>query len=179
MTVGWRVCILALICAALTNAPAGAEVRDRSSSGFTVRTSVAVAAPAQRLYRDLLNVGAWWDKDHTYSGDAANMTLVAQPGGCFCEKVPGGAVEHGRVINLAASRMLRISAAFGPLQELAVIGTMTWQIEPSPQGTGSTLTMTYTAGGYSPGGLDKLADIVDQVLGRQVQLLKAYSEKSR
>jgi uncharacterized protein YndB with AHSA1/START domain len=179
VTAGWRVCILALVCAALTNARAGAEVRDRSSSGFTVRTSVTVAAPAQRLYRDLLNVGSWWDKEHTYSGDAGNMSLVAQPGGCFCEKVPGGAVEHGRVINVSANKLLRISAAFGPLQELAVIGTMTWQIEPSTQGTGSTLTMTYTAGGYAPGGLDKLADIVDQVLGRQVQLLKAYSEKSR
>ena len=88
-------------------------------------------------------------------------------------------MEHGRVINVAANRMLRISAAFGPLQELAVIGTMTWQIAPSTQGTGSTLTMTYTAGGYAPGGLDKLADIVDQVLGRQVQLLKAYAEKSK
>lgn len=179
MSIGWRACILALVCVALPNAPAGAEVRDRSSSGFTVRTSVTVAAPAQRLYRDLLNVGSWWDKEHTYSGDAANMSLVAQPGGCFCEKVSGGAVEHGRVINVAANRMLRISAAFGPLQELAVIGTMTWQIAPSTQGTGSTLTMTYTAGGYAPGGLDKLADIVDQVLGRQVQLLKAYAEKSK
>jgi len=175
-----HVSMLALACWALTGASGGAEVRDRSSSGFTVKTTVNVAAPPQRVYQDLLDPGSWWDREHTYSGDARNMTLVAQPGGCFCEKVPGaGAVEHGRVINVLTGKMLRISAAFGPLQELAVTGTMTWQVEPAAQGKGSTLTMTYAAAGYAPGGLDKLADVVDQVLGRQVQLLKAYAEKSR
>ena len=174
-----RLSLLTLACGLLTTA-AGAEVRDRAPSGFTVRTTVSVVAPPQRVYQDLLDLGSWWDSEHTYSGDAKNMTLAAQPGGCFCEKVPGGgAVEHGRVINVSTGRMIRISAAVGPLQELAVTGTMTWQIEPSAQGKGSTLTMTYTAAGYAPGGLDKLADIVDQVLGRQVQLLKAHSEKSR
>ena len=172
--------VAVLACGLLMAAAAGAEVRDRTPSGFTVRTTVNVAAQPQRIYQDLLDLGSWWDKEHTYSGDAKNMTLVAQPGGCFCEKVPGGgAVEHGRVINVSTGRMIRISSALGPLQELAVTGTMTWQIEPSAQGKGSILTMTYAAAGYAPGGLDELADIVDQVLGRQVQLLKAYAEKSR
>jgi hypothetical protein len=67
----------------------------------------------------------------------------------------------------------------GPLQELAITGTMTWTIEPAKQGSGSTLTMTYAAGGYAPGGLDKLADIVDSVLAQQVKLLKAYAERDR
>ena len=174
-----RVTLLALAVGALVSPVVKAEVRDRSASGFTVRTTVSVAAPADRVYQSLIDPGSWWDKDHTYSGDAKNMTLVAQPGGCFCEKVPGGAVEHGRVVNVSTGKMIRISAALGPLQELAVTGTMTWQIEPAAQGKGSTLTMTYAAAGYSPGGLDKLADIVDQVLSRQVQLLKAYSEKGK
>ncbi len=175
-----RVSMLAVACCALAAASASPEVRDRSPSGFTVRTTVNVAAPPQRVYQDLLDPGSWWDREHTYSGDAKNMTLAAQPGGCFCEKVPsGGAVEHGRVVNVSTGRMIRLSGAFGPLQELAVTGTMTWQIEPAAQGKGSTLTMTYAAAGYAPGGLDKLADIVDQVLGRQVQLLKAYAEKTR
>jgi hypothetical protein len=39
--------------------------------------------------------------------------------------------------------------------------------------------MTYAAGGYVPGGLDKLADVVNTVLSQQVQLLKAYAEKGR
>ena len=179
MAAASRISIVALACVVLRSVPAGADVVDRSASGFTVRTSVTVAASPQRIYQDLLNPGAWWDKDHTYSGDAKNMTLVAQPGGCFCEKWAGGAVEHGRVVSVSLNKMIRISAALGPLQQLGVTGTLTWSIDPATPGTGSTLTMTYAAGGYAPGGLDKLADIVDSVLRGQTQRLKAYAEKSR
>ena len=107
---------------------------------------------------------------------------VEQPGGCFCEKLPnGGAVEHGRVVNIVPGSLLRLSSALGPLQELAVAGAWTWQIEATKGAPGqvSTLTMTYAVGGYAPGGLDKLADIVDQVISAQVSFLKAYVEKSR
>ena len=175
-----RVSVFALVSLVLTRADVAADVIDRSASGFTVRTVVAVTATPQRIYQDLLNPGSWWDKDHTYSGDARNMTLVAQPGGCFCEKLPGGgAVEHGRVVNVSPNKLIRLSSALGPLQELAVMGTLTWSIEPAKQGRGSSLTMTYAAGGYVPGGLDKLADVVNTVLSQQVQLLKAYAEKGR
>jgi len=172
----------AFVCVSLvlTRANAAADVIDRSASGFTVKTIVAVAAAPERTYQDLLNPGSWWDKDHTYSGDAKNMTLAAQPGGCFCEQLPsGGAVEHGRVVNVSPNKLIRLSSALGPLQELAVTGTLTWSIEPAKQGSGSTLTMTYAVSGYAPGGLDKLADVVDAVLSQQVQRLKAYAEKSR
>ena len=174
-----RAAVAASLAMLMAAAPARAEVVDRSASGFTVKTTVTVNASPQRIYQDLLNIGAWWDKAHTYSGDAKNMTLVAQPGGCFCEKWAGGSLEHGRVINVSPNKLIRLSSALGPLQELAVNGTLTWSIEAAKQGNGSTLTMTYAAGGYAPGGLDKLADIVDTVLGQQVKLLKAYSEKAQ
>ena len=73
-----RVSFVALVCVAVSGVLVRADVVDRSPSGFTVKTSVAVAASPQRIYQDLLSVGAWWDKFHTYSGDAKNMTLVAQ-----------------------------------------------------------------------------------------------------
>jgi uncharacterized protein YndB with AHSA1/START domain len=175
-----RVSVVVVACLALAGAQAEADVVDRSSSGFTLKTTVTVAASPQRIYQDLLTIGSWWDNEHTYSGDAKYMTLSAQPGGCFCEKLPGGgAVEHGRVVNVSPNKLIRLSSALGPLQELAVTGTLTWSIEPAKQGGGSTLTMTYAAGGYTPGGLDKLADIVNTVLSQQVQRLKAYAEKTR
>jgi hypothetical protein len=174
-----RVSVVALACVVFVAATAAADVVDRSPSGFTLRTTVAVAATPQRIYQDLLDIGSWWDAAHTYSGDAKNMTLAAQAGGCFCEKYAGGAVEHGRVVNISPNTMVRLSAALGPLQELAVTGAMTWTIAPAKQGSGSTLTLTYAVGGYAPGGLDKLADAVDAVLAQQVKLLKAYAERSR
>jgi hypothetical protein len=81
------------------------------------------------------------------------------------------------VINIAPGRLLRLSAALGPLQELAVTGSWTWEI--AMNGTGSTVTMTYAVGGYAPGGVNALASVVDQVLVQQVGFLKAYLETPR
>lgn len=162
----------------LVPADARADVVDRSPAGFTLKTTVQVAAPADRVYRTLVDIGSWWGKDHTFSGDASNLTIAAQPGGCFCEKLPnGGGVEHGRVVNVVPGSLLRLASALGPLQELGVAGSLTWQIAAS--GQGSTVTLTYAVGGYTPGGLDKLAAPVDQVLSEQVRNLKAYVEKPR
>ena len=158
--------------------PAAADVVDRSASGFTLNSVVRVAAPSETVYRHLINLGAWWGKDHTYTGDSANMSLEARAGGCWCEKLPnGGGVEHGRVTNLAPGTLVRLSAALGPLQELGVTGSLTWQLAKSGQET--TVTMTYAVGGYVPGGLEKLAPLVDQVMTQQLHLLHAYAEKNR
>jgi uncharacterized protein YndB with AHSA1/START domain len=161
-------------------APASGDVVDRSPSGFTIRTSVQVAAPADRVYRALVDVGSWWGNDHTYTGDAKNMSIAPVPGGCFCEKLPnGGGVEHGRVVNVVPGTLLRLNGALGPLQELGVTGSLTWQIAGSQGAQGSTVTMTYVVGGYASGGLEKLAPLVDQVLSQQVQFLKARVETPR
>lgn len=171
------VALLALACA-YADGNAYADVVDRSPGGFTVKTTATVAVPPDRLFRTLIDVGSWWGKDHTYSGNSRNMSIAAEPGGCFCEKLPdGGGVEHGRVVNVVPGALLRVEGALGPLQELAVTGSMTWRIEGS--GQSSTLTMTYAVGGYAAGGLDALAPIVDQVLAQQVGFLKAYAEKTR
>ena len=106
------------------------------------------------------------------------MTIDARPGGCWCEKLPkGGGVEHGRVVNVAPGSLLRLHAALGPLQELAVTGSLTWEIMPGA--SGSTLTMTYVVGGYTQGGLAALADPVDKVMMQQVQALKTHIERAK
>jgi uncharacterized protein YndB with AHSA1/START domain len=170
--------VAAAAACGLMAAGASADVVNKSAVGFMVRTTAQVAAPPERVYRALIDVASWWDKAHTYSGDSKNLSLAAQPGGCFCEKLPGGGgVEHGRVVNVAPGSLLRLSTALGPLQELGVSGSLTWQVAPS--GTGTTVTMTYVAGGYSPAGLDAVAGIVDTVLAQQVAALKGHVEASR
>jgi len=170
--------VLALLGAlALTSLPAAGDVVDSSASGFTLRSTVQIAAAPDRVFRALVDVGSWWSKAHTYTGDATNMSIVAQPGGCFCEELPNGlGVEHGRVVNVVPNRLLRLATALGPLQELGVAGSMTWQIAPG--GQGSTVTMTYAVGGYMAGGLDKLAEPVDKVLAQQIALFKVHAEKT-
>jgi len=172
----WRIPFFACAVALMSAAAAG-EVVDKSASGFTLRSTTQIAAAPDIVFRALVDVGSWWSKAHTYTGDATNMSIIAQPGGCFCEELPNGlGVEHGRVVNVVPNSLLRLATALGPLQELGVTGSMTWQIAPS--GKGATVTMTYAVGGYVAGGLDKLADPVDQVLAQQIALLKAHVEKT-
>src|SRR5688500_6653040 len=111
MPSGLRVLSLGCAAAVMSVAAAG-EVVDKSAGGFTLRSTAQIAAAPDRVFRALVDVGSWWSKDHTYTGDATNMSIVAQPGGCFCEELPNGlGVEHGRVVNVAPNRPLRLATA--------------------------------------------------------------------
>ena len=70
--------------------PAAAEVKSASDGGFEVVSVEMVKATPAAAYDALRNPGQWWNGEHTYSGDAKNMTIDARAGGCFCEKTEGG-----------------------------------------------------------------------------------------
>ncbi len=74
-------------------------------------------------------------------------------------------------------KLLRLTGGLGPLQELAVSGTMTWASMQT--GNKTTITLTYAVGGYAPGGLQALAPAVDAVLGAQVTRLKRLMDTGR
>ena len=171
--------VLAAALLVITPALANADVVDRSPAGFTVKTVVTIAASPERSFRALVDdIGRWWDASHTFSGDAGNLRLDARPGGCFCETLPkGGGVAHAVVINVVPGELLRVTGALGPLQEHAVIGTLTLQFAAAGQGT--TATLTYSVAGSFPGGLEKVAPAVDKVLGDQLQRLKAYVDAAQ
>lgn len=174
-----------LMLAALVWPGAGlAAVTAQRQDGFAIEQGVDVAADPIAVYALLQQPGRWWNSDHSYSGDARNMTLDARIGGCFCETLPAkdglfaGTVEHARVIYAAPARTLRLVGSLGPLQAEAVTGTLTFALKPL--GTGGTrIDMTYIVGGYVRGGADKLARAVDMVLGQQLQGLKRAADIRR
>ena len=167
-----RALIAAIILAIAT--PVAAEVVDAQADGFQVRHVTDIAAPPDKIYAALVNVSGWWSSTHSFSGSAANMTLDARPGGCFCEALPGGGVQHMTVVYAAPGKVLRLRGALGPFQGLGVDGALTFAIKPTA--TGSELTTTYTLGGYTPGGLVALASAADGMLGEQVARFKRYAE---
>jgi hypothetical protein len=169
--------LLVLICALA--APARAEVVDASSGGFAVKTAVDVSAVPRAAYLGLVVwIGSWWDPEHTYSGDARNLSIDPRAGGCWCEKLPNnGAVEHMRIVWLEPEKTVRLVGALGPLQEMPVTGVMTWTFMPGSAGT--KIEMTYAAGGYAKGGFETTAKAVDQVLTTQVQRLKRFLETGK
>ena len=164
---------------AMMIAPAHSAVTDSSDIGFAVENSADLRADGAAVYRLLGQPALWWDGAHSYSGDAANLSLDARAGGCFCETIPhaagaAGSVEHGRVIYAAPNRLLRLSGALGPLQGEAVVGTLTFDLAPA--GAGTHVTMRYVVGGYMRMGARAVAPLVDQVLAAQLGQLKRAAE---
>ena len=151
-----------------------AEIVSAGPIGFNLRhvaDAPNVAPPV--IWAALADIAKWWDPEHTYSGDARNLTLEPFVRGCFCEKLSLYAgIEHGSVVYAQPAKTLRINGALGPLQEFGVTGVMTWQIEAAAGG--SRVTFTYNVGGFADRPLADWAPIVDEVLGGQLQRLTRY-----
>lgn len=168
-------CAVLLSVAAAAGANAG--VVQVSPGGFLVRHEAAIGVSPAKVYDALVHVGSWWNADHTFSGDAKNLSIDPRAGGCFCEKVGDGGVEHLRVTHVAPGRLLRMSGALGPLQASGVAGSMTWKLAPSA--TGTKIELAYSVGGFIEDGFDKWAPAVDGVLGEQLQRLKLFAETGK
>ena len=165
--------ILASAIVTLGSGLAGAA--EVGSNGFLVRHERMIGAPGARVYDSLIgHVGSWWNPQHTYSGDSNNLSIDPRPGGCFCERLPNGGVEHMRVVYLKPNEMVRLVGGLGPLQASGVSGSMTWRISPTENG--SKLELTYSVGGYIAGGFENIAPAVERVLGEQADRLKRYVE---
>lgn len=169
-----RYCIAALVLG-LAAEPANAEVRAVASSGFELEHRIETRLEPARLYRLLGDIGSWWSDAHTYSGNAANLSLDLRPGGCWCEKLPdGGGIEHMRVVQAHPGKRLLLVGGLGPLINEASVGAMNWAITPG--GTGSTLVMTYRVAGFYKADGAKWAPLVDQVLAAQMKNLYKTAE---
>lgn len=170
--------LLITAAVALTATAVRAEVVDAQANGFEVKRTAVLNAPADKVYAALAQPSQWWNKDHTWSGSSANLSLAPMAGGCFCEKLPnGGSVLHMTVVYAQPGQGLRLFGGLGPLQMSGATGHLGWSLVEKDGKT--TLTQTYDAGGYMTGGLDKIAPVVDQVLGEQFDRLKVYAETGK
>jgi uncharacterized protein YndB with AHSA1/START domain len=167
--------LAALIPVLIVAGPSSAEVKSVAANGFEVASAATIAAPAERVYAALGEVSRWWSPSHTFSRDAANLSLELRAGGCFCERLKdGGSVQHLQVVYAAPGEGLRLRGALGPLQMEGVDGTLSWTLKPAEGGT--NLTQSYVVGGYIRGGMEQWAPRVDRVLDEQLQRLKSFVE---
>jgi len=168
----WSTFIALLLSAGVVQA----EVTDKAATGFTSVHQLTINATPTEVYAALTErISHWWDAAHSYSGAAANFSMDARAGGCFCEQLPGGgSVEHMRVVFADTGRMLRLKGGLGPLQSMGVAGAMSFTLSEADGGT--RLGYRYVVGGHHEGGLDTLAEPVDRVQLGQLQRLKRYLE---
>jgi len=167
--------VIGLALAALAGA-ARAEVTDKSAAGFEVTHKVSIAASPDKVWGALLRPARWWSSDHTYSGDAKNLSF--DPSGCFCEVLRRGAVRHMMIVYSDEAKALRLEGALGPLQMTGATGHLGFALKAA--GGGTDLVVTYDVGGYAKGGLaETYAAPVDKVLGDQIARLKRVAETGK
>jgi len=167
---------LMLVSLALT-LPVHAEVKQAQADTVLLEFNARIAAAPSAAYDAIVHIERWWSSEHTYSGSASNLSLSAEPGGCFCERWKDGAVEHGRIIFVQRDQVLRLVAPLGPLQARAVNAVLTFQLAPADGGT--SLAVSYRVNGSSVSALDKSAPAVDGVLSEALQRLKRLIETGK
>jgi uncharacterized protein YndB with AHSA1/START domain len=167
--------VLALALTAASSSSCFADVQDASATSFRIRQVVQIAATPAQLYRRLINVGAWWDPENSYSGKAANLSLKPVAGGCFCERLPRGSVQHMQVVYVDAPKRIVLSGALGPLQTLGVVGALTMTLDATD--TGTRLGMSYNVGGNLGENAAALPAAVDAMLRSQLARLKQFAEQ--
>jgi uncharacterized protein YndB with AHSA1/START domain len=154
------------LAAVVLATPAAAEVVEATDSGFTVSNTRTVAASADRAWSAIVTPQRWWSAAHSWSGNAANFSLDPVAGGCFCERWAAGSVVHARVIHAVKGKQLRLRGALGPLQGEALVGTLTFTLEPD--GSSTKITMDYIVGGHARFALKDIAPAVDGVMKEQI-----------
>jgi uncharacterized protein YndB with AHSA1/START domain len=167
----------ALMLLAAVGGGAVAATADVAPTGFVVTHRHEVKATPHRVWEALGEIDKWWNGSHSWSGQAANLSLATQAGGCFCERWGANSVAHARVIHAVEDRMLRLEGSLGPLQALAATSILTFALAPKDGGT--ALVVTYRVAGSESAGLQQLAAPVDGVIGEQVRRLVAYVETGK
>ena len=153
-----------------------ADVVDSSAGGFVVKETITIQAAPQEVYKRIFRVGEWWSPQHTFSGDAHNLSIEERAGGCFCEKLPtGGSVKHLEVVYQAPGKAVVMHGTLGPLQTMAATGAM--EIQLTAMDGGTKLEVSYAVAGYRAAGMNTLAPVVDSVLKEQFTRLKNFTEK--
>ena len=156
----------------LLGAPDGrSEVLRADDTGFEIEHARTLSMAPDASWARLIEPAAWWHPDHTWSTDAANLSLEPRAGGCFCEALSGGGSnEHLRVVHAAPGRLLRLDGRLGPLQPLPLTGVMSWQLAETEDG-GTTVTLRYVVAGPPGSSLENWAPAVDGVLAQQIDRL--------
>ena len=155
---------------------ANGEVVSAAPNHFTLKLEAETELSPDEVWERLIVPAEWWRSDHTFSGDAANLSLDTAPGGVWREDWEGGSVWHGTVLQAQPGKVLRLSAPFGPLQGLAV--TSVWTISLTPNETDGTLiTFDHVTNGSVASNLQDLAPAVDFVKSEALKSLARYRDE--
>lgn len=171
----FRLTALVAIGAAMAH-PAHAEVKLAAADALVIEHRFQVTATPDQAWEVLVHPERYWPKEHTWSGDSANLLLAPHAEGCFCERWTDASAEHGHVVMALPGRLLRFRGALGPFQEMAVTGVMTITLEANDGGT--LAVVTYRLSGDPSHRLGDMAQGVDPVIRQQFEGFASLASRS-
>jgi uncharacterized protein YndB with AHSA1/START domain len=164
----------AVFLVAFASFPLHAEVKDATASGFTLENAITVPVDAATAWKALVeDVDRWWPADHTWWGAGSQLSIEPRAGGCFCERNGEQQAQHMLVTFVDPGRLLRMTGGLGPLQAMGLHGALEFRFKAS-EGGGTTITMYYRAGGYTPDDLSQFVPVVDKVQALQIGGLRDH-----
>lgn len=172
-------CIAIAVAVALAPQAAIAKVVETRADGFITRDTVSIAASPREVWLALTKPGEWWSDSHSWSGDASNMVLTPQAGGCFCERIPGegdipldGSAKHAEVVQAVPDSALRLRGELGPLQAVPATGVLTISLKPVDGGT--IVGWEYNVSGVTDFDIKAISAAVDSVVTQQAHRLRDF-----
>lgn len=153
--------LAAALIVSLTPVSTHAEIVESSDAHYVLRHEGISSLAPGALWSRFVEPASWWHPDHTYSGDAGNLSLTPRAGGLWLEQWQGGSVIHGSVLYVEDGESMRLYAPFGPLQGLGVYTV--WTITISPEGSGSRVVFDEISSGPPSADLGEVAKAVDYV----------------
>lgn len=131
-------------------------------------------SPGQAFEHFTQDIGKWWNGNHTYTLDAANMHFRTEPGGGLYEKLEGnGWVQHLTMVYYAPGKEIRLAGGLGPLQQMAVSGIMTISFKSGEKGT--LVSLIYKVEGEK--GIGQWGGPVGSVLKEQLDRYEIFCAK--
>lgn len=165
--------LIPLVAVMAAASPAAASVSNVSANGFEVTQTVNLVVTTGQAYSAFTQLPRWWSKQHTYSGDSANIRFDANLGGCFCERWAEGSVEFMRVAYAKPGEQILLRGALGPMLFEPVNATLDFKVERIAGG--SKATLTYKVYGFSAGNAAQIAPAVDAVLGDAMKRYRTFA----
>ena len=166
--------IAALMCLALVS-PSDADVVTAVTNGFQIKQKVETDLSTREAWDTFVNdFSKWWDASHSYSQNAANLSIDLKQR-CMFEKLPNdGFVRHLEIVYSQPGTAIRFTGGLGPLQQMGVSGALTVTFTKTDGKT--VVELEYNVSGRNDQGLDKFAAAVDNVITAQLQSFARHSK---
>ncbi|MEO6462620.1 MAG: hypothetical protein ABIP29_06045 [Candidatus Eisenbacteria bacterium] len=166
---------VAAVCAAVTSAPARAELVAKPVTAWSITHKVTLPGSPERAYDAATgDIAPWWD--HTFHKDPKSLVIEPWAGGGFYEiwNEQGEGVRHAAVTWAERGKSLRLEGPLGLAGEGIVLVT-TWRF--TARGDSTELACVSNLTGTVPPGVEKAVDQVwtHFLTGR----LKPYVESGR